>query len=154
MGKKSSKKLVGHPDLQPGEQLLDACYGLGKGTLRMADLTRGPKAPGAHSYAAQMDGATGGASGAGAAAEAIDRNGILAFTDQRLLFLPVKLAVTKPKAVAAAWRLEDVAATAYERPMLTVTFVDGSVGGIHCPAAEKPKDFVAALDARLRSTAD
>jgi hypothetical protein len=152
MGNKSSKKVVGHPDLEPGEQVLDACYGLGKGTLRLADLTRGPKAPGAHSYAAQMDGATGGAAGVGAAAEAIDRNGILALTDRRLLFLPVKLAVTKPKAVGAAWRLEDVVATAYERPMLTVTFVDGSVGGIHCPAAEKPKEFVAALQAALPSS--
>lgn len=141
MGEKSAKKVRGHGDLVPGEAVADACYGLGKGVLGAADLM---KAPGMRQYSMQAERAT--VDPAGSMAAAIDRTGILAVTDQRLLFLPVKTAVTKPKAVAAAWSLDQVRGAAYDKPMLTVAFADGSIGGLHVPAAEKPNDFVACLN--------
>ena len=141
MGEKSAKKVRSHGDLASGEAVTDACYGLGKGVLGAADLA---KAPGMRHYSMQADQAT--ADAAGSMASAIDRTGILAVTDQRLLFLPVKTAITKPKAVAAAWPLAQVRGAAYDKPMLTFAFADGSIGGLHVPAAEKPDVFAATLN--------
>lgn len=141
MGEKSAKKVRGHGDLAPGETVADACYGLGKGVLATADLAR---APGIRRYSKEAELATD--DPAGSMAAAIDRTGILAVSDQRLLFLPVKTAITKPKAVAASWPLTQVQGAAYDKPMLTVAFADGSVGGLHVPAAEKPDGFVAAVN--------
>ncbi len=138
MGEKSAKKVRGHGDLTPGETVADACYGLGKGVLAAADQVR---APGIRRYSKQAELATD--APAGSMAAAINRPGILAVTDQRLLFLPVKTAITKPKAVAAAWPLAQVLGAAYDSPMLSIAFADGSVGALHLPTAEKPDDFVA-----------
>ena len=141
MGEKSAKKVRGHAGLAPGEMVADACYGLGKGVLGAADLA---KLPGMRHYSMQADRAT--ADPAGSMAAAIDRTGILAVSDQRLLFLPVKTAITKPKAVAATWPLAEVRGAAYDKPMLTVAFADGSIGGLHVPANEQPAAFVDAVN--------
>ena len=117
---------------------MDACYGFGKGVLGVADLV---KAPGIRHYSKQAEGATN--DPAGSAAAAIDRTGIICVTDRWVLFLPVKTAITKPKEVAAAWPLDAVAGGAYDKPMLTLAFTDGSVGGLHVPRPERPDDFVA-----------
>ncbi len=143
MGEKSAKKVRGHAGLTAGESVADACYGLGKGVLAAADLV---KAPGMRHYAMQADRAT--ADPAGSLAAAIDRTGILAVSDHRLLFLPVKTAITRPKAIAAAWPLAQVRGAAYDKPMLTVAFVDGSIGGLHVPANEQPAAFVEAVNRR------
>ena len=143
MGEKSAKKVRGHPGLAPGEVVADACYGLGRGALGAADLV---KAPGMRHYSLQADRATSGPTGS--MAESLDRTGILAVSDQRLLFLPVKTAITKPKAVAAAWPLSQVSGAAYDKPMLTVAFIDGSVGGLHVPTNEQPTAFVDEVNRR------
>lgn len=143
MGEKSAKKVRGHAGLMPAETVADACYGLGKGALGAADLV---KAPGMRHYSVQADRST--ADPVGSMAAGIDRTGIVAVTDQRLLFLPVKTAITKPKTVAAAWPLAQVRGAAYDKPMLTIAFADGSVGGLHVPANEQPTGFVEALNRR------
>lgn len=143
MGEKSAKKVRGHAGLTPGETVADACYGLGKGVLGAADLV---KAPGMRHYTMQAEQAT--TDPAGSMAAGIDRTGIVAVTDQRLLFLPVKTAITKPKAVAAAWPLAQVRGAAYDKPMLTIAFADGSVGGLHVPTNEQPTGFVDEVNRR------
>lgn len=149
MGNKAAKRVRDHPDLLPGEQVLDACWGAGKGLLRMADIATIGGVPGQIRYADEAKAATDG--GGGSEAARIDRNGILALTDQRLLFLPVKTAVRKPAAVAAAWPLDQLAGVGFEKPMLVVGFADGSTGGLHVPRAEGPAEFAATAAARLGS---
>ena len=83
----------------------------------------------------------------GSQGASIDRTGILVFTNQRLLFLPVKTAIMKPKAVAAAWPLDLVTGVTWEKNILAVGFTDGSIGGLHVPRAEHPTDFVTVLNA-------
>ena len=146
MGEKSAKKVRGHADLEPGETVVDACYGLGKGVLSFTDRLDPQRA---HHYSNEASAAT--HDPAGSAAAAIDRTGIICVTDRRVLFLPVKTAITKPKAVAAAWPLAAVVESGYDSPMLTVTFADGPTGGLHVPRPEKPNDFVAHVN-RLAAT--
>jgi len=148
VGKKSTKKIEGHGDLAAGEVLIDACYGLGKGFLLMADRAGGPRRH--HAYGDEASAATSEPEGSEAAR--LDRNGILALTDQRLIFLPVKTAVRKPKAVAASWDHAEIADVLYDKPMLTVTFGDGSIGGLHVPRNEKPDDFLAHVRLAIGST--
>lgn len=38
MGKGSRKRVAKHPGLQPREQVIDACWGMGRGMLRTADI--------------------------------------------------------------------------------------------------------------------
>ena len=144
MGRKSLKKVVDHPKLEPGERVVDACWGLGRGALRAADIAGRSflnewlsSDPG---YAEQLDAAT---AGEGMAAR-IDRNGILALTDRRLLWMPVSTAVKKPRDVEAAFALDDIEDIAYDKPILVVRFADGSAGGFHAGPADKPAEFVAA----------
>ena len=142
MGKSSLKKVADHRDLQPGERVIDACWGMGRGMLKAADisgkmfLTKAlSNKPG---YAEELDSAT---EGAGMASR-IDHNGMFVLTDRRFLWMEVKTAVRKPKAVSAAFELSDVDDFVYEKPILAVQFRDGSRGGIH--AADHPEEFVAA----------
>jgi hypothetical protein len=147
MGNKSAKKVRGHRDLEAGETVVDACYGLGKGVLAAADfVSLGGVAT---QYASDADGRT--VDPAGSEGAKIDRTGILCITDRRLLFLPVKTAITKPRTVAAAWPLSGVAGATFERNILAVEFADGSIGGLHVPGAEHPSDFVVALNGLVAS---
>jgi hypothetical protein len=141
MGNKSAKKILGHADLEAGETVVDACYGLSKGVLAAADFVSlgGRAKPYSEAAGART------ADPAGSEGAKIDRTGILCITDRRLLFFPVKTAITKPKAVAAAWPLASVVGATFERNILAVEFADGSVGGLHVPGAEHPSDFVVAL---------
>jgi hypothetical protein len=140
MGERYARRVT--VGLEPGEVVVDACWGLGKGMLRWADVA------GRARFEAQAEAATSG--GEGTMAAPIDRNGILALTDRRLLFLPVKTALGKPKAIACTWGLDKVVGAAWEKPMLTVAFSDGSVGGLHSPA-DKPEEFVAAVKGAISS---
>ncbi|MEX0666392.1 MAG: hypothetical protein WD598_16685 [Acidimicrobiia bacterium] len=125
MPKQFVKKIADHDDLEPGEAVIDACYGLGKGVLHLADRIAPTR------YEATADQATD--DPAGSEAAKIDRTGILGVSDRRVLFFPVKTVLGRPKAVSAAWSFDQVAGAAYEKPMLTVTFADGSTGGLHVP---------------------
>jgi hypothetical protein len=142
MGKKSAKKIQGHRDLEAGEAVVDACYGLGKGVLAAADFVSlgGRAKPYSEAADARTDDPT------GSEGAKIDRTGILCITDRRLLFLPVKTAITKPKTVAAAWPLSSLMGATFEKNILAVEFADGSVGGLHVPGAEHPSDFVVSLN--------
>lgn len=146
MGEKSAKKIRGHGDLLSDEDVTDACYGLGKGFLQLTDLVMTGRMK---RYSGAADAAT--VDPAGSEAAKIDRTGIIALTDQRLLFLPVKTAITKPKAVAAAWPLERVTGATWENNMLAIGFTDGSIGGLHVPRNEHPAEFVQALNAVVDS---
>jgi hypothetical protein len=142
MGNKSAKKIQGHADLETGETVVDACYGHGKGVLAAADfVSLGGRARPASSLADTQTDDPAGTEGA-----KIDRTGILCLTDRRLLFLPVKTPLTKPKAVTAAWPFASVAGATFERSILAIEFTDGSVGGLHVPGAEHPSDFVVSLN--------
>ncbi|MFN8025183.1 MAG: hypothetical protein U0W40_02165 [Acidimicrobiia bacterium] len=144
MGRKSSKKIVGHADLEAGETVVDAVYGLGKGVLRMADLAGGTRR-----FHYQGDAEARTDDPAGSSGARIDRAGIIVLTDRRLLFMPVKTAITKPKAVAAAFPLTDVLGASWEKNILAVEFADGSIGGLHVPRNEDPEEFVAAVEAAV-----
>jgi hypothetical protein len=124
--------------------VVDACYGLGKGVLAAADFVSlgGAYSDDAHTRTVDPAGSEG---------AKIDRTGILCITDRRVLFLPVKTAIKKPKAVAAAWPLSNVAGVTFEKSILAVEFTDGSVGGLHVPAAEHPSDFVVSLNGLVAS---
>jgi hypothetical protein len=51
----------------------------------------------------------------------------------------------RPKKLAAAISIDQFAGAAYEKPMLTVEFVDGSAVGLHVPQTQHPDAFVAAI---------
>ena len=108
-------------------------YGLGKGVLKFTDTMMTGRMK---RYSADAEARTEDPSGSQGAL--IDRTGILAFTNQRLLFLPVKTAVMKPKAVAAAWPLDQVTGVTWEKNILAVGFTDGSIGGLHVHAPSTP----------------
>jgi hypothetical protein len=145
MGKSSRKKVADHPDLLPNEHVIDACWGMGRGMLKAADLSGKMFLTKALSdkpgYTDELDAATTG----GAMASRIAHNGMFVLTDKRLLWMEVKTAVRKPKSVSAAFELGDIADIAYEKPILAVAFSDGSRSGIH--AADHPEEFVAAWTA-------
>ena len=90
MANKSAKKVREHPDLEPGEEVLDAVWGAGKGLLQHGRHQHDRRAcPGQTNYV--------GADGPGhrparghARRASMDRNGIIALTDRRVLFLAVQ----------------------------------------------------------------
>ena len=147
MANKSAKKVREHPDLEPGEEVLDAVWGAGKGLLRMADISTIGGMPGQTNYSGQMAQATDRPEGT--AASVMDRNGIIALTDRRILFLAVKTAVRKPAAVTAGWPFAQIAGVRWEKPMLLVDFADGSTGGLYVGGMERAQDLAAAAQARL-----
>jgi hypothetical protein len=147
MANKSAKKVRDHPDLEPGEQVIDACWGAGKGLLKMADISTIGGVPGQTNLSGQAEGAT--ERPEGSAASVFDRNGILALTDRRVLFLGVKTAVRKPPAITGSWTFAEVVAVRWEKPMLLVDFPDGSTGGLYVGSMERPADLVAAAAEHL-----
>lgn len=80
-------------------------FGFGKGVLKPADLAS-PGRPFTRGADEVLE------DPAGSEGAKIDRSGILALTDRRLLFFPVKTAVTKPKALGAAWPLSRIVGAA------------------------------------------
>jgi hypothetical protein len=153
MGRKSLKKVVDHPALQPGERVIDACWGLGRGLLKAADIAGltilDELVRDKPTYQHQLDAAT---TGEGMGSR-IDRNGIIVLTDRRLLWMPVSTAVMKPKQVEAEFALDQVEDIVYDKPILAVRFSDGSAGGVHAGPADKPAAFVQAWRA-LRAIED
>ncbi len=155
MGRSARNKIEGHPDLLAGESVIDACYGLGGSMLKMADAAGGALTKtidanpvtgtsASPAYSAQADAVR---RGEGMASTIARNNGIVALTDRRLLWCPVKTAIGKPKRIEAAFDRSDVVRVHYERPMLVVEFSDGSTAGLHVPRAQRPADFVSAFEA-------
>lgn len=147
MANKSAKKVREHPDLEPGEEVIDAVWGAGKGLLKMADISTIGGMPGQTNMSGQMASSTDRPEGS--AAQVMDRNGIIALTDRRMLFLAVKTAVRKPPAITAGWPFAELAGVRWEKPMLLVDFADGSTGGLYVGSTERPAELVTAAQARL-----
>jgi hypothetical protein len=145
MPRRSVKKIQGRPELEPGEEVIDAIYGLGKGLLKLTDLASGVGQ--SRPWSGTADDVTD--DPAGSEAARIDRSGIIALTDRRLLFFPARTAVTKPTALGAAWHLDKVMSAALEKDILVITFADGSVGGLH--TGRLGRDIADAVNRRIAS---
>ena len=133
MGKRAVKKVAGHPDLIPGEQVKEACWGAGAGMMkaaRWASIDRPQR-----SDIEEVEGREGGR------ADVIASNGIMALTDRRFLWCPVKTKVGKPEKLFG-FELDEVAELRLDKPVLVVEFEDGSSGGIRTDFMERPGDFM------------
>ena len=147
MANKSAKKVREHPDLEPGEEVIDAVWGAGKGLLKMADISTVGGMPGQTNHSGTMAGSTDRPEGS--AAQVMDRHGIIALTDRPILFLAEKTAVRKPAASTAGWPFDQIAGVRLEKQMLLIDFADGSTGGLYVGSMERPGDLVTTAQARL-----
>lgn len=138
MGKQATKKIVGHPELLPGEQVLDACWGAGANMMTVAKWV-GPRDRSLKHSIKDVKG-----TGDGRAA-AIASNGILALTDRRLLWCPVKTKVGKPEKIIG-FDFEEIEELRHEKPVLVVEFKDGSSSGIRADFMGRPGDFLKAYE--------
>lgn len=125
-------RMKGHPALDDGETLIHACYGLGAKIVAV-----GNRAASRHSNAWDVP-----QSGEEGLAAAINRSGVVALTDRRLIFFAKRFSIGTPKAVTAQWPLSQVVSVKFENDNLMIEFEDGSVAGLHVPPLQKPKRFV------------
>ncbi|MGI9608971.1 MAG: hypothetical protein ACR2NL_01620 [Acidimicrobiia bacterium] len=141
-----TRKMVDHPSLEPGESVIEAVWGLGKGFLRAADIAGGlgNTLVGKASYADQHEQSVEGRDESGFGG-LVDGNGVLALTNRRLLFYKKATVRGTPKAVTAAIDATRVSGADYNKPMLTITFDDGSATGLHVPRNQGPDAFVQAI---------
>ena len=138
MGKQATKKVVGHSDLLPGEQVLDAVWGAGANMMKVAKLV-GPVNKSIKDDIKEVSGTGDGR------AKAINSNGILALTDRRLLWCPVKTKVGKPEKLIG-FEFDEVEGLRHEKPVLVVDFKDGSSSGIRADFMGRPGDFLKAFE--------
>ena len=96
-----TRKIRGHPELQPGETAIEAVYGLGRTMLAAADSVGSRRGGGG--YSGEYDRAAGG-SDAPKRASAISGNGVLVVTDRRLLFFRKRFAIGTPRDLVATSR--------------------------------------------------
>lgn len=144
-----TKRLQNHPALQPGEMVRHAGYGLGYGTLALADRALGRmtvRQPDERDvgYRAEHQTATGGGHKSGFAAR-IAGNGVLAVTNKRLLFFHKTTVIGTPKAISAELPLSGVAGATYTAPMLAVHLADGSTFALHMPKNQRPDEIARLL---------
>lgn len=146
MGKRAVKKLAGHPDLIPGEEVKEACWGAGAAMMkaaRWAGVVGKPE----HSDIAEVAGKEGGR------ADVIASNGIIALTDRRFLWCPVKTKVGKPEKLFG-FEFDEIAELRLDKPLLVVEFKDGSSGGIRTDFMERPGDLMEAWESIRPGTAE
>ena len=137
MGKRAVKKLAGHPDLIPGEEVREAAWGAGAGMMKAARWTGVVKPE--HSDIEEVAGTEGGR------ADVISSNGIMALTDRRFLWCPVKTKVGKPEKLFG-FEYDEIAELRLDKPILVVEFEDGSSGGIRTDFFERPDDLMEAWE--------
>src|SRR5688500_16057389 len=137
MGKQAVKKLAGHPDLIPGEQVREACWGAGATMMKAARWASIAKPE--RSDIEEVEGKEGGR------ADVISSNGIMALTDRRLLWCPVKTKVGKPEKLFG-FEFDEIAELRLDKPLLIVEFTDGSSGGIRTDLMGRPGDLMKAWE--------
>lgn len=137
MGKQAVKRVGGVPGLLPDERILEACWTMGSTALTMVGVSGG------RGWRVAAEQATHDLDGQGMAAAVGKHNGILALTDQRLLWCEVKTALGKPKNIDAAFPPGDVADISWGADTLAVKFRDGSSAGLYCPKGEHPDNLIA-----------
>lgn len=131
-----TRKVQKHPVIQPGEIVHRACYGMGEGIVGIANhLVSANSAMPIEAWSA--------ADGTGLATP-IDRTGIVALTDRRLLFFAKRLAIGTPKILTAEWPLEQLRDILWDDDTLTLSFRDGSAAKLHVPSNQSPKKLVQA----------
>lgn len=141
-----TRKLADHRTLEPCESVVEAVWGMGKGFLRAADLSGGrSNTPvGRNSYADEYEAVVEGRAEHGFGG-LVDGDGVLALTNQRLLFYKKATARGTPKAITAAIDAAHISRASYDKPMLTVLFDDGWATGLHVPRNQGPDAFVRAI---------
>jgi hypothetical protein len=144
MGKKATKKIVGHPELLPGEIVIDACWGAGHTMMKWGGIATLVSKPRLSTQEQRREVA---GKGEGRA-EAIASNGILALTDRRLLWCPVKTKLGKPEKIVG-FEFDEIAEIRHDKPLLIVEFKDGSSGGIRSDLLERPGEFMKSYESRF-----
>lgn len=131
-----TKKIQRHAVIQDGETVYQACYGMGAAIVEMANraVAQSPTGPGGGWQAEDGTGL----------AEPIDRTGVVALTDRRLLFFAKRLAIGTPKTLTAEWSLEQISDLSWSDDTLTLAFVDGSRAQLHVPSNQSPQKLVTA----------
>ena len=137
MGKQAVKKLAGHPDLIPGEEVKEACWGAGATMMKAARWASIDKPQ--RSDIEEVEGKEGGR------ADVIASNGIMALTDRRFLWCPVKTTMGKPEKLFG-FEFHEIAELRLDKPVLVVEFKDGSSGGIRTDFMERPGGFMEAWE--------
>ena len=135
-----TRRLQNHPALQPGEIVRHAGYGLGYGTLALADRALGTvRQPDERDWLSR--GGRGAQPAAGtrpALRRPLMAMASRAVTNKRLLFFAKRTVIGTPRAVSAACRCSGVAGATYKAPMLAVHLGDGSTFSLHMPRNQGP----------------
>lgn len=145
-----TKKVAKHPEIREGEMVLHACYGLSASFTQLGNTAASGLSAAAKNqpslggnktdlWDADFDGTDGMAS-------PINQTGVMALTDQRLIYFKKLFAIGSPKEILATWPVDQLVGVTYEGNVLRLTFFDGSMGGLHVPAAQKPKRFLEAFE--------
>lgn len=144
-----TKKVARHPDLGEGETVLHACYGLSADFVALSNVAAGGTSivlRDSSLTSTQGDLWESDFQGKSGLAAPLVYTGVLALTDERLLYFKKGTVVGRPKKIVATWPLEEVAAVGYDDKILRVRFRDGSVGGLHVPSSQHPKRFLEAFE--------
>ncbi|MEM9018592.1 MAG: hypothetical protein AAGC68_16395 [Verrucomicrobiota bacterium] len=144
-----TKKVARHPEIDEDETVLHACYGLSADFVALGNaaaaglssLHRSTISPTNTPDAWNSDFV-----GQPGLASALTVTGVLALTNQRLIYFRKAVVVGNPKKILATWPLEQLSGAGYEDKILLLRFSDGSVGGLHVPGSQNPKRFLEAFE--------
>lgn len=138
-------KVQKHPEIEPGETVIQASYGLSSGVIEVANQVDGMRH--VKVWNEEMGNAVG-------LANPLKHTGVLALTERRLLFFRKRFAIGRPKNLTARWPLEQIVAIDYTKDdnTLQVTFSDGSSAGLHSPPNQWPHRLVEGFS-RLKTNA-
>lgn len=139
-----TKKIRRHPTIHDGEIVHQACYGMGAAIIAIANRVVAQSSTG-HGGGWQAESGTG-------LAEPINRTGVVALTDRRLLFFAKRFAIGTPRDLTAEWPLEQVADLTWGDDTLTLEFVDGSSAQLHVPSNQSPHQLIAAWKQTARQS--
>lgn len=150
-----TNKVARHPEIREGETVLHACYGLSadfvalsnaaaQGTSAVIRDTISPQAT-AGIWESDFAGKSG-------LATPITKTGVLALTNQRLLYFEKATVVGNPKKILATWTIDQLSAAIYAEKTLRIRFADGSIGGLHVPGSQKPKRFLECFETVLNES--
>ncbi len=129
-----TKKVQKHGSIRVGETVYQACYGLGGRIVQVANRAVSPVSE-TWKVPETDDGL----------ASPINRSGVVALTNQRLLFFAKRFAIGNVKELTAEWPLKLIGNISYDDDTLAIAFVDDSVASLHVPTNQSPNKLVSAL---------
>ena len=131
-----TKKVQRHVTIQADEVVYQACYGLGATVVQLANRSLSPS-----QETWSVPNADKGL------ASSLNRGGVIAITNKRLLFFAKRFAIGKPGKLTAEWPLSQLTSISWIDPKLSIHFVDDSQASLHVPRNQSPLKLVSAWQA-------